>query len=76
MESCWHKDTWFSREVCPDPCGKMHNYCTDCGLRMEGCPLEEEALRHRAVYSQTLGTLKKLVKDILELLDDLPNLDK
>lgn len=54
----------------------MHNYCTDCGLRMEGCPLEEEALRHRAVYSQTLGTLKRLVKDILELLDDLPNLDK
>jgi len=29
--NCTHeRDTWFSRTICAEPCGSMHDVCTDC----------------------------------------------
>lgn len=36
MCQCEHPDTWFSRSLCPDPCGFMHTYCIECGDPLDG----------------------------------------
>lgn len=36
-EECAHVDSWFSRTLCPEPCGMMHNYCTECGTCIDEC---------------------------------------
>lgn len=36
-ETCKHPDTWFSRTVCPEPCGYMHTYCTECSEPLDPC---------------------------------------
>lgn len=38
---CPHPDSWFDREICPEPCGTMHDRCTDCGVAVDGCAHEE-----------------------------------
>lgn len=32
---CGESGHWFDRSICPEPCGSMHNICTDCG-RIKG----------------------------------------
>ena len=27
----------FDRSICPEPCGRMHSYCTYCGARQDPC---------------------------------------
>jgi len=36
--TCIHEDTWFDRTICPEPCGTMHTYCSDCGVHLGYCP--------------------------------------
>lgn len=31
---------WFDRSVCAEPCGSMHDRCTNCGAVSGHCPLE------------------------------------
>lgn len=40
---CGHPsdDTWFDREVCPEPCGMMHTRCKGCGTDADGCHWDE-----------------------------------
>ncbi len=40
MTDCTHPNEWFDRSICPEPCGSMHYYCTDCGMRMGRCALD------------------------------------
>lgn len=28
---CGPAEEWFDRSICSEPCGSMHNRCTDCG---------------------------------------------
>lgn len=28
---------WFDRTICPEPCGTMHYYCTECGAQDHPC---------------------------------------
>lgn len=37
MSTCQHRDTTFSRDICPDPCGVMHTSCDDCGEMVDAC---------------------------------------
>lgn len=41
---CGHnpENVWFSRSICPDPCGTMHYHCEECGAVADrnGCALE------------------------------------
>jgi hypothetical protein len=42
LRECVHDDsteTWFDRTVCPEPCGLMHDRCTECGEPVGGCRL-------------------------------------
>ncbi|MFB6831098.1 hypothetical protein [Streptomyces hydrogenans] len=32
VHPCPHPDTWFDRSVGAEPCGSMHDRCTDCGV--------------------------------------------
>jgi hypothetical protein len=44
---CTHEepDTWFDRELCPPPCGWMHDRCVKCGLPVDvACAFEVERL--------------------------------
>ena len=34
---CEHPDEWFDRTICPEPCGMMHYYCTECGEPQDRC---------------------------------------
>lgn len=34
----------FDRTVCPEPCGRMHSYCTTCGERHDDCAHDPAAL--------------------------------
>lgn len=40
---CPHPDSWFSRELCEEPCGSMHYYCTECGALVDFCENVEMA---------------------------------
>jgi hypothetical protein len=33
------EDNYFDREVCPEPCGRMHTRCRNCGYPLDGCEL-------------------------------------
>jgi len=35
--ACTEFDVWFDRNVCPDPCGAMHQRCDQCGAPIGGC---------------------------------------
>jgi hypothetical protein len=35
-----HGGTWFDRELCAEPCGKMHTRCNVCDQPVDGCPFE------------------------------------
>ena len=37
VHACAEFDTWFDRTVCADPCGGMHQRCTNCGVALDGC---------------------------------------
>ena len=39
--TCGHPDTWFDRTLCPEPCGSMHDRCTECGVVLGRCRLDE-----------------------------------
>lgn len=36
---CEESDVWFDRTICPEPCGSMHNVCTECGRIKGYCPV-------------------------------------
>lgn len=40
---CGRRDSWFDRSVCPDPCGSMHDVCTNCGHVIGHCSWRLEA---------------------------------
>lgn len=37
-------DNWFDREICPEPCDKMHMRCRQCGAALDGCRHEIEKI--------------------------------
>lgn len=37
-DTCKHPETWFSLELCPPPCGAMHDICEECARPADGCP--------------------------------------
>lgn len=39
---CGHNpgSNWFDRTLCPEPCGKMHTCCRECGAILDGCAHE------------------------------------
>jgi len=37
VNTCEHRSTTFSRDICPDPCGVMHTYCDDCDGMVDRC---------------------------------------
>lgn len=37
---CVHQETWFDRSVCAEPCGSMHDRCTECGSILGYCAIE------------------------------------
>lgn len=39
---CRHRNTWFDRTICPDPCDSMHDVCIDCGVVVGHCALDHE----------------------------------
>ena len=41
--TCEESGHWFSRSICPEPCGSMHDICVDCSLVKGGCAIEAEA---------------------------------
>jgi len=42
---CTHPDTWFDRSMCAEPCGSMHDRCTQCGVVVgEPCRNESDRL--------------------------------
>jgi hypothetical protein len=45
--ACPHTDEWFDRTICPEPCGSMHYYCTECGKRMDGCAHDRQEAEPR-----------------------------
>jgi hypothetical protein len=56
--TCWDGevfDTWFDRELCPDPCGAMHTRCNWCGRAVDGCVLEQESKTSRAIQARVAG---------------------
>jgi hypothetical protein len=52
-------ETWFDRSLCPEPCGSMHNRCTDCGNIVDHCPIESARAQARykpgSVITQGIG---------------------
>ncbi|MFF9850476.1 hypothetical protein [Streptomyces litmocidini] len=48
---CAHPDTSFDRSVCAEPCGSMHDRCTDCGgVVGHPCPFDEHQLGHEETH--------------------------
>lgn len=40
-DGCAHQaDSWFDPSICSEPCGSMHERCTDCGSALVGCYFE------------------------------------
>lgn len=61
MTDCTHPNEWFDRSICPDPCGSMHYYCTDCGKRMGRCALDEQRERARIEQSNDVAAIVSTV---------------
>lgn len=38
-------ETYFDREICPEPCSTMHTRCTACGCAINGCVHDTGRLR-------------------------------
>jgi len=38
VTDCTHPDSWFDRTLCAEPCGSMHDRCTECGAVLGYCP--------------------------------------
>ncbi len=36
-------NNYFDRSLCPEPCGKMHQRCRECGLAQDECGWEPDA---------------------------------
>lgn len=39
---CDHRNQYFDREICPEPCGRMHYFCDDCGECADECEWDRE----------------------------------
>lgn len=68
---CPHRDTWFSREICAEPCGMMHTYCTDCGKMMEKCATILRAKPFGDKRRAALEKAKRLLEYVIRELDSL-----
>lgn len=40
---CSHRNTWFSRTLCAEPCDTMHTYCSDCNVCLDHCAHDVES---------------------------------
>jgi hypothetical protein len=73
---CSHRDTWFNRSICAEPCGSMHDVCVDCGQVVDYCPLrtaEYEAEQRARTYSEIESILMRHIGDgyPTKMLDEL-----
>lgn len=48
-EDCEHVGgSWFDRTLCPEPCGKMHDRCHDCGDPLDSCDVRARSYLDRS----------------------------
>lgn len=60
---CPTPDMWFDRNICPEPCGSMHDRCNNCLTTMGGCVLESVGEnRHTQAFHGALSTLADNVR--------------
>jgi len=74
MADCTHENTWFDRNICPEPCGQMHYICEDCGQIAGTCVLESKRVEmstqdlvflFHEQYGIPIGKFPKLPEDDL-----------
>lgn len=59
MSTCQHRNSTFSRDICPEPCGVMHTSCDDCGETLEGCAhnhMDQESVRDWRLEVSVIAT--------------------
>lgn len=53
----------FDRTICPEPCGRMHSFCTTCGERQDSCDHDRPAVSMTADRDAVAAVLERVLRE-------------